>query len=342
MSGSVALSTVESGKKRFPDYAEGMDAETLVFFLTVVETQSLPRAADQLGVSLSSANRMLAKLRRYWDEPLFVRSGFQMMPTESARRRVAGVRSILKTLEVLQSPEAVISPETIRTTVRIAAYDNACAVGIASVLDDFQAKLPQVTFQVFQADGHFFEDLIAGRLDLVFYARQGLAPGLHSMPMFTTPYVIVTVKGHPLEKRVAKKGALEREDLAPYRQVLVNTQPDRYRAPNGPANGWFNPTDLDKVVAVLPFFLAAPLCLVGTDHYAVTPKAAAKLFVDETKFSLLPLTDKAPQLTTHLAWHDRWHDDPAAQLIRSTMKVLISERVRELLGTEKESLPQEK
>lgn len=206
MSGSVELSTVESGKKRFPDYAEGMDAETLVFFLTVVETQSLPRAADQLGVSLSSANRMLAKLRRYWDEPLFVRSGFQMMPTESARRRVAGVRSILKTLEVLQSPEAVISPETIRTTVRIAAYDNACAVGIASVLDDFQAKLPQVTFQVFQADGHFFEDLIAGRLDLVFYARQGLAPGLHSMPMFTTPYVIVTVKGHPLEKRVAKKG----------------------------------------------------------------------------------------------------------------------------------------
>ena len=145
-----------------------MDAETLVFFLTVVETQSLPRAADQLGVSLSSANRMLAKLRRYWDEPLFVRSGFQMMPTESARRRVAGVRSILKSLEVLQSPEAVISPETIRTTVRIAAYDNACAVGIASVLDDFQAKLPQVTFQVFQADGHFFEDLIAGRLDLVF------------------------------------------------------------------------------------------------------------------------------------------------------------------------------
>ena len=109
MSGSVELSTVESGKKRFPDYAEGMDAETLVFFLTVVETQSLPRAADQLGVSLSSANRMLAKLRRYWDEPLFVRSGFQMMPTESARRRVAGVRSILKTLEVLQSPEAVIS-----------------------------------------------------------------------------------------------------------------------------------------------------------------------------------------------------------------------------------------
>ena len=83
-----------------------MDAETLVFFLTVVETQSLPRAADQLGVSLSSANRMLAKLRRYWDEPLFVRSGFQMMPTESARRRVAGVRSILKTLEVLQSPRS--------------------------------------------------------------------------------------------------------------------------------------------------------------------------------------------------------------------------------------------
>lgn len=51
-----------------------MDAEALYFFLALFRTGTLPRAAEQLGISLSSANRMLAKFRTYWDDPLFVNS----------------------------------------------------------------------------------------------------------------------------------------------------------------------------------------------------------------------------------------------------------------------------
>ena len=61
-----------------PAYVRGIDAESLYFFLTLYRAGSLPRAAEQMGVSLSSANRMLAKLRTYWNDPLFTRSGFLM------------------------------------------------------------------------------------------------------------------------------------------------------------------------------------------------------------------------------------------------------------------------
>ena len=65
-------------KHGLPAFVRGVDAEALYFFLALFRTGTLPRAAEQLGISLSSANRMLAKFRTYWDDPLFVRSGFLM------------------------------------------------------------------------------------------------------------------------------------------------------------------------------------------------------------------------------------------------------------------------
>lgn len=89
-------------KHGLPAFVRGVDAEALYFFLALFRTGTLPRAAEQLGISLSSANRMLAKLRTYWDDPLFVRSGFLMQPTTAAKRRYDKVLSLMHVLEDLR------------------------------------------------------------------------------------------------------------------------------------------------------------------------------------------------------------------------------------------------
>ena len=73
--------------------------------------------AEQLGISLSSANRMLAKLRTYWDDPLFVRSGFLMQPTTAAKRRYDKVLSLMHVLEDLRRDDE-LDPRTLSRTVR--------------------------------------------------------------------------------------------------------------------------------------------------------------------------------------------------------------------------------
>lgn len=97
------LETFEAFDKHgLPAFVRGVDAEALYFFLALFRTGTLPRAAEQLGISLSSANRMLAKLRTYWDDPLFVRSGFLMQPTTAAKRRYDKVLSLMHVLEDLR------------------------------------------------------------------------------------------------------------------------------------------------------------------------------------------------------------------------------------------------
>ncbi len=314
-----------------PSRVRPIDAEALAFFLALCETGTLQQAADRMAVSLSSANRILAKLRRAWNDPLFVRTGFVMKPTAGAAFRVSRVRSVLHTLEVLQGVSEV-RPETLRRTVRLAAYDNAFAVGIAAILPGLSERLPGVRFQAAQALEDMFDELRADRLDLLFFARQGLPPDMHSTPFLTTPYACVVRKGHPLEETARRKGALDREDLHRWRQVLVNAQPDRYRAPNSPGNGWFNPPSPELIAVVMPFFLAVPLCLEGTDFYAVVPMLTAKLAFDEKRFSFLPFSEGTPVLTTQLGWHDRTHADPGMQIIRSVLKELAQKRARELLS----------
>lgn len=102
-----ALDTLETfeafDKHGLPAFVRGVDAEALYFFLALFRTGTLPRAAEQLGISLSSANRMLAKLRTYWDDPLFVRSGFLMQPTTAAKRRYDKVLSLMHVLEDLRA-----------------------------------------------------------------------------------------------------------------------------------------------------------------------------------------------------------------------------------------------
>lgn len=298
-----------------------------LFFSGLFRTGTLPRAAEQLGISLSSANRMLAKLRTYWDDPLFVRSGFLMQPTTAAKRRYDKVLSLMHVLEDLRRDDE-LDPRTLSRTVRTACYDNAFALCIASIFADFTARMPHVRLRAMQADEHLFDYLREDLLDLVFFARQGLHPDVHSVALLTTPYVCLVRRGHPLSERAAALGPLEREDLEAFPQVLINAQPDRYRAPNSPGNGWFNPKNPDCIALVTPFFLAASLCLEETDCYAIVPKATAELALE----AMLQLSDAAPKLTVRLGWHERTHADPGSQLIRAQLLALIQKRFGRPVG----------
>lgn len=243
-----AVDTFEAFDKHgLPAFVRGVDAEALYFFLALFRTGTLPRAAEQLGISLSSANRRYDK-----------------------------VLSLMHVLEDLRRDDE-LDPRTLSRTVRTACYDNAFALCIASIFADFTARMPHVRLRAMQADEHLFDYLREDLLDLVFFARQGLHPDVHSVALLTTPYVCLVRRGHPLSERAAALGPLEREDLEAFPQVLINAQPDRYRAPNSPGNGWFNPKNPDRIALVTPFFLAASLCLEETDCYAIVPRQRLNL-----------------------------------------------------------------
>lgn len=140
-----------------------------------------------------------------------------------------------------------------------------------------------------------------------------------SIPVFvlTIGYCYVTRKGHPLEKVFAEKGVIGKRDVNRYPCAVVNAQPDTRLEPNGPAKGAFNPADLSNIKLIIPYFLAAPYFLLHNDWTVVAPIVAMKKTLDLNLFSIFPVSEDAPKLTSRLVWHKRVHWDPAIQWLRS-------------------------
>lgn len=274
---------------------------------------------------------MLAKLRTYWDDPLFVRSGFLMQPTTAAKRRYDKVLSLMHVLEDLRRDDE-LDPRTLSRTVRTACYDNAFALCIASILLTSRPACRMCGCAPCRPMN--ISLIICVKICSIWCSL----PGRDSIQMFILWRFLprrtsVWCGADILSLNVAATlGPLEREDLEAFPQVLINAQPDRYRAPNSPGNGWFNPKNPDRIALVTPFFLAASLCLEETDCYAIVPKATAELALDPRRTAMLQLSDAAPKLTVRLGWHERTHADPGSQLIRAQLLALIQKRFGRPVG----------
>jgi DNA-binding transcriptional LysR family regulator len=78
-----------------------VDGQLLSTFLLVLEESSVTRAAERLGVTQSSVSHSLGRLRSVFDDPLFVRSGQSLLPTERAISLREPVHAVLDGLEGL-------------------------------------------------------------------------------------------------------------------------------------------------------------------------------------------------------------------------------------------------
>ncbi len=61
-----------------------VDGNLLRAFIVILDETSVSKAAIKLGVTQSAVSHMLRKLRHLIGDPLFVRSGQGLVPTETA------------------------------------------------------------------------------------------------------------------------------------------------------------------------------------------------------------------------------------------------------------------
>lgn len=99
-----------------------LDGKTLRTFLTILEVSSVSKAADKLGVTQSAVSHTLAKLRQMLGDPLFVRSGQGLTPTERALTLKEPVQKVLDGMKGLTEGRP-FDPQAEEMRFRVAAND---------------------------------------------------------------------------------------------------------------------------------------------------------------------------------------------------------------------------
>ena len=90
---------------------------------TVLTERSVSKAAIRLGMYQPAVSASLKRLRELAGDPLLVRSGAGMVPTDAGLRMLAPSASILRAAESMFSDARGFEPSSARQTFRLAASD---------------------------------------------------------------------------------------------------------------------------------------------------------------------------------------------------------------------------
>ena len=97
-----------------------LNGRLLRLFILVYDTNSVSRAAELLDLNQSTVSHSLEKLRACLSDPLFVKSGRGILPTERATLLAPRIRELLANIEALEATEDYL-PEHDTQPVAIAS-----------------------------------------------------------------------------------------------------------------------------------------------------------------------------------------------------------------------------
>ena len=284
------------------DYLD-IDGNTLRTFLTVLETVSVTKTADMLGVSQSAVSHTLDKLRSTFDDPLFVRDGRGIRPTARALSLHDPIEAVLGGLKSL-SYERKFDPLVDPIEFTIATNDfplgfifpillkKMYAEGIKPIFHFIPAGIPSVNLLRTSGCQMLITPAPPDKKDIV---RVPLVQS--KMVCFYDPKV-----------RKPPKTLKQYVDSRYVEVRFSSTESSQHVLPSAITS------TLKEPAISVPNFNALPAFIEGTD--LITTQLDLMSRGPLKNLNRTPLPFKVEPLSLHLVWHQRDNDDPAHQWLR--------------------------
>jgi DNA-binding transcriptional LysR family regulator len=262
----------------------------------------------------------LKRLRELAGDPLLVRSGATMVPTDAGLRMVEPAASILLAAESLFSDVRGFDPAVATQTFRVAASDYLDPQFLPGLVADLKREAPRTRIEIhaLSQDGHYHERLARGDTDVVIGNWLQPPGDLHRAELFTDEVVCLVARDHPAVRRGwSAEDWLACEHVAP-----TPTHPgargviDEHLESLGQAR---NITARCAHFGLIPAMVASSLLVMTT----------GRLFCDRylarLPLAVLPPPIGFPPLTYYQLWHERSHASAAARWLRGRVKAVAGQ-----------------
>lgn len=288
-----------------------LDVKLLTIFCAVAKEGAISRAAKRLNVSQPLVSHALDRLRIAFGDPLFVRAGRGIVPTERALSLAPEISEILDRLQSLTAPEPQDLTQ-ISTRFCLAAFDYERRLITPGLLARILRETPLASLRVIPSSRDVVSSLRARECDL---AITPISPpdhlDIYSAPLFedeamcffdpemisadevrcdfsALPHASVrfSLSGTPLEERIFEDHGITR-----------------------------------NVKLEVSSFEALPSLMRGTRLIAILPsRLAADLFAD---FAHIPPPCPFPTSCFNMVWHKATHHSLPHQWFRAAVRKAI-------------------
>lgn len=193
-----------------------LDFAALETLRLVHELGSFTAAAETLDVNQSAVSYTIAKLRRHFHDPLFVREGGRQVPTDRCEHILGQVVEILDMLDDIAQPEA-FDPKLSDQKVTIACNYYERILMIPKIVSALRRQAPRLSVEVINAlgDGHL--RLLRREADVLVGPFGRTESGFHSRRLYTEEYACFMDPEHPLAGKT-----LDVESYLALKHVYIN------------------------------------------------------------------------------------------------------------------------
>jgi DNA-binding transcriptional LysR family regulator len=282
---------------------------------TVLTERSVSRAAMKLGMYQPAVSASLKRLRELAGDPLLVRSGAGMVPTDAGLRMIDPSASILRAAEMLFSDARGFEPQTSATTFRVAAADYLDPQFLPLLVAQVKAHAPlsQIEIHPLSAASDYHAQLAQGEVDVVVGNWLKPPEELHLGKLFSDEIVCLVSRDHPAAKRGwTQESWLEAEHIAP-----TPTHPGA----RGVIDEYLEGLGLARnVTARCPHFGLLPRMVASSLLVLTTGRQFCERYVGLMPVQILECPVRFPELVYYQLWHERTHQSAAGRWLRERVK----------------------
>ncbi|EKF18104.1 LysR family transcriptional regulator [Nitratireductor pacificus] len=283
--------------------------------------RSLTAAANVLDTSQPVLSKILARLRVDFDDPLFVRVGQTMEPTARALELAEPIRRILLASASLDRRSAPFDPMTSRRVFSFFISDVGALRLAPPLMERLQHEAPHVGIRMVSLDRRqLLPRLESGDVDMAIGAFPELVSGIRRRKLFVEGYRGLVRRSHPFTRKAPDQAAYRAA-----RHVLVMAR-DTGHVHGEVEKLLETALPADRIALRVSGFVAAAMAVKRTDTVATIPANLADYLAEEFNLAKVTVPLATPRFDVALAWHERFHRDPAVRWMRPVLFEILGRR----------------
>ncbi len=323
-----------------------VDLNLLVVFQHLYNARRVSRVAEALGVTQPAVSNSLARLRKLFNDELFVRTSRGMLPTPMATELAEPVAAALDALHGVFNRQLAFDPATSQRAFQIAMTDIGEVHFLPKLMHALGERAPGITISTVRNTAvNLREEMAAGQVDLAVGHLPDLATEFFQRRLFRQKYVCMFRPGHPLDHAAhrstgqtrssrsarsarssgsskASPARMTREDFERAEQVMVVAAGTGH----GQVDEFMARAHVQRNIRLrVPHFVALADILHATDLIATVTEKFAQRSAQHFGLRYVDHPLDIPDVQINLFWHARYHREPASQWMRSLLFELFSE-----------------
>ncbi|EZQ01135.1 MULTISPECIES: LysR family transcriptional regulator [unclassified Acinetobacter] len=285
-----------------------LDCKLLSIFFHVYKFKSVSIAAEQLQMSQPAVSNILNKIRQHYNDPLFLRIGNEMIPTELSKQLFPLVSEALSKVEAINNFTIDFDEAISDQQFTLAMTDVSHLVLLPKISQYLKAKASHVRLNVRPITSETSYQMANGEIDLALGFLPHLENGFYQQKLFEQYYVVIAAKDHPR----LTGDSISKEQYLAESHIDIDAGMGHYHIENELLN-----LELKRNILMrLPSYLGVGLVVQETDAIATVPYYLSEVLLSRGNLKIFDAPIAFPTYGVKQYWHMSCHHKTSHQWLR--------------------------